>query len=578
MRKSIFVKVFGGHFLVIILLVMLILLFSFHEIKRFYIANLEKELSHTGEALKYQVLFYLEENRIEELQDFMEKFGKKIETRLTLINREGRVLADSEKNPEMMENHKDRPEIFRAYSGQIGRSLRFSRTLKTDMLYIGLPIIKDGRVSHVIRLSLYLHDIKHLIAILRGKITQIALAILLCVFLFSFFLSRSFSKPVKELREASQKIAAGDFKVRVFTRKKGEFSDLAESFNIMTEKIQSLFLETSRKKEELEGILSSIEEGLFALDENNRILFANDSFKKISGQDDINGKFYWEILREANFREMVESFRKEGKNISEELDLNERVFLCNLASLHRGKEIVVTLHDISEFKTLEKIKRDLIINASHELRTPLTAIKGFIETLEEEIDEKNEHYLNIIKRNTDRLINIVKDLMQLSELEEKGTDLEIETVDLEKLLENIMKIFEERIKAKSLEFEIIAEKDFSPVQADLFKIEQMFINIVDNAVKYSEDGKIIITLKQENDQAVVQVSDTGIGIAEEHQPRIFERFYMTDKSRSRKLGGTGLGLSIVKHIVKLHKGDISVESRLGQGTTFTIKLPFQQKL
>ncbi len=575
MRKSIFVKIFGGHFLVIILMVMLILIFSFHEIRRFYIASLEKDLSHTGEALKYQVLSYLEENRIEELQDFMEEFGKKIETRITLINREGRVLADSEKNPEMMENHKDRPEIFRAYSGQTGRSLRFSRTLKTEMLYIGLPIIKDGQVSHVIRLSLYLYDITHLIAILRGKITQIALAILLCVFLFSFFLSHSFSKPVKELREASQKIAAGDFKVRVSTRKQGEFSDLAESFNLMTEKIQSLFLETSRKKEELEGILSSIEEGLFALDENNRILFANDSFKKISGQDDINGKFYWEILREANFREMVESVRAEGKIMSEELSLNERVFLCNLTSLRRGKEIVVTLHDISEFKTLEKIKRDLIINASHELRTPLTAIKGFIETLEEEIDGKNKRYLNIIKRNTDRLINIVKDLMQLSELEEKGADLEIEAVDLEKLLENIMKIFEERIKAKSLKFEIIAEKDLSPVQADLFKIEQMFINIVDNAVKYSEDGKIIITLKQENDQAVVQVSDTGIGIAEEHQPRIFERFYMTDKSRSRKLGGTGLGLSIVKHIVKLHKGDISVESRLGQGTTFTIKLPFQ---
>jgi len=214
-----------------------------------------------------------------------------------------------------------------------------------------------------------------------------------------------------------------------------------------------------------------------------------------------------------------------------------------------------------------------VINVSHELRTPLTAIKGYVETLNEEADEKSRNYLEIIKRHTDRLINIVKDLLLLSELEEKGFKLQTEKVNLRDLMENILKIFEPELKEKKIEVDLRAEDDFPLIEGDPFKLEQMFINIIDNAVKYTKKGMIKILLKEENRNARIEIQDTGIGIPEEHLNRIFERFYVINKSRSRRLGGTGLGLSIVKHIALLHNGDISVNSMPGKGTTFTILLP-----
>ncbi|HOJ43677.1 MAG TPA: ATP-binding protein, partial [Syntrophorhabdaceae bacterium] len=218
------------------------------------------------------------------------------------------------------------------------------------------------------------------------------------------------------------------------------------------------------------------------------------------------------------------------------------------------------------------IKKEFIANISHELRTPLTAIKGFIETLEEEEHIENIQYLDAIKRHTTRLINIVDDLLTLSELEKEGVKLELEEVRLDSLTENIVKIFEPKLKEKGLNLIIDIEKDIKPIMADPFKLEQMLINLIDNAIKYTEKGKITISVTQDDNNSVIIVEDTGIGIPENAIPRIFERFYTVDKSRSKKLGGTGLGLSIVKHIVLLHKGTIDVQSVYGKGTRFIVTL------
>jgi two-component system phosphate regulon sensor histidine kinase PhoR len=213
---------------------------------------------------------------------------------------------------------------------------------------------------------------------------------------------------------------------------------------------------------------------------------------------------------------------------------------------------------------------------SHELRTPLTAIKGFVETLEEEEEIKNVQYLEIIKRYTDRLMNIVNDLLVLSELEQTGSTLVLENVNLASLAENILKVFEQGSKEKGIQLKLVAGKDLKIIKADPFKLEQMFINLLDNAIKYTERGEVSIALKQTDSQSIIEISDTGIGIPASHLPRIFERFYVVDKSRSKKLGGTGLGLSIVKHIVLLHGGNIDVESSQGMGTKCTIVLPNSQ--
>jgi two-component system phosphate regulon sensor histidine kinase PhoR len=242
--------------------------------------------------------------------------------------------------------------------------------------------------------------------------------------------------------------------------------------------------------------------------------------------------------------------------------------------LEEKKQEAFVLYDISEFKDLERIKKDFVANVSHELRTPLTAIKGFAETLEQDSkDAESRHYLDIIKKNTDRLINIVTDLLTLSQLEEMEKLNETEKVAISDVITNALKIFEQPIKAKGLELRENIDKNIPAIKGDFFRLEQVFINLIDNAVKYTEKGIIEISAKADEKQVKITVSDTGLGVSKESLPRIFERFYTADKSRSRKLGGTGLGLSIVKHIVNLHNGRITVTSEQGKGTTFEILLP-----
>jgi two-component system phosphate regulon sensor histidine kinase PhoR len=342
----------------------------------------------------------------------------------------------------------------------------------------------------------------------------------------------------------------------------------------MIAEMERLFGELSRQKEELDSIISSLQEGILVLDKEERVLIANESLQMITGKNLEKGKFYWEILREPKLNELVKSVRNARHNSTEEIELNNRTFLCSATFLRYKEEITIVFHDITEIKKLEKIKTDFVLNVSHELRTPLTSIKGFIETIETGVlDEENKHYMGIIRRNTDRLINIINDLLSLSKMEEKGIKLQLETVNLKDIIEQALVVFEQQIQSKGFFVHLIIDPDLPPVQGDPFKLEQVFINLIDNAIKYTEKGGITIEMKFQNKQIVITLQDTGAGIPPEHLSRIFERFYVVDKSRSKKLGGTGLGLSIVKHVILLHNGMIKAESTLGHGTTFIITLP-----
>jgi two-component system phosphate regulon sensor histidine kinase PhoR len=573
MKRSIFLKVFGGYLLVILIFTVLIFVLSSGLIRSFYVDTLSRDLENLGRSLKLKVIPLLEENRYPELDAFVKKFGKGINTRITVIDKEGVVLADSDEDPKIMENHKFRPEVYRALGGNVGESLRFSKTVKEEMLYIGLPVEKNGEIWGVLRVSLYVKDINLLFSSLRKNIWRIVLLITFVSLFAAFLFSRSLSNPIRELSNASRQIASGDFNAKVFLKKRDELRELAESFNFMTEEMKTLFAELSRQKEELNTIISSIVEGLLALDKEGKILLSNESFKNIVQSGPVEGKYYWEVVRKPEFGELIKKVQKEKKNYTEEIALDERIFLCSATFLPPREEMVITLHDLTEVKNVEKIKKDFIVNVSHELRTPLTAIKGFVDTLEEEFGDRGQNYLEIIKRHTDRLINIVKDLLLLSELEERDFKIEVEKINIKELIGNILKIFEPKLKDKNLNVELEAGDDLPLIEGDSFKLEQLFINIIDNAVNYTEKGKISISMKKEDRNISIEIRDTGIGIPKEHLSRIFERFYVVDKSRSKRLGGTGLGLSIVKHIALLHNGEVRVESIPGKGTKFTVLLP-----
>lgn len=572
MKRSLFLKVFGVFFLIIILLTVLVFLVSFTSFRKYHLNSLAQNLERLGEALKLEVVPYMEKRDFGELDAFVKSFGPGIQTRITVVARDGKVLADSDEDPAVMDDHQFRPEVLRAWSGEVGRSDRYSRTVQKDMLYVSLPLMEGNEVYAVLRLSLYRQDINRFLSGMRMNMGQIVLGITVVALIVSFLFSRSLTRPIRELTGASRRIAAGDFDAKVFIKNRDELRELMTSFNLMTDHIKDQFEEISRQKDELNSILSSIREGLMVVNEDGKIIISNDSFTGITGQNKLKDKHYWEALREPEFSELVKDVRESRRNRNAEIIIDDRVFFCSAIHLGKRGEIVITFHDMTDVKNIEKIKKDFIVNVSHELRTPLTAIKGFVETLEEDIGEKSRGYLEIIKRHTDRLINIVKDLLFLSELEEKEITLEWEKVDLGNLAENILKIFIPKIEEKNLELDVNIPKNLPEVYGDSFKLEQMLINLVDNAVKYTEKGQISLTLCEQKGNMAVTVEDTGIGIAKEHQNRVFERFYVVDKSRSRKVGGTGLGLSIVKHIVLLHRGEVKVESGT-RGTRFIVILP-----
>ncbi len=573
MKTSFFFKSLQGYVLITLLLAALVFIFSLSIIKTHYISTLSNDLEHLSTALLLRLTPLVEKNAADSLDAIAKELGATINTRITVIDPQGRVLADSKENPEDMDNHRWRPEIAQALDGEAGTSVRFSRTVKKDMLYVAVPMFKQGEIIGVVRTSLFLDDINTLLNELGMRILLICAIIAAASLILAVLFSRNLSKPIRELVHASRRLAVGDFNVTVLFKRRDELKELADSFNDMVLQIKTLFNEVSLEKEALNTIIASIQEGVLVLDKHGRIVLCNDGFRKITDLLPVEGKYYYEVIRTPKLGQLLDTvLQKADAVVHDELRISNRTYVCSATFLSAAQQTVLTLHDITELLGVATMKKDFILNVSHELRTPLTAIKGFVETMEQEGKGQSKRYLDIIKKHTDRLINIVQDLQVLSQLEETER-IELEKVNLGQLLETIRKLFEQRLKEKGLVFTIDIAQDVSSITADPFKLEQMFINLIDNAIKYTEKGEISLTAQPHDSSAKIRLTDTGVGIPEQHLTRIFERFYVVDKSRSRKMGGTGLGLSIVKHIVQAHNGTIEVSSEVNKGTTFTIILP-----
>jgi two-component system phosphate regulon sensor histidine kinase PhoR len=324
-----------------------------------------------------------------------------------------------------------------------------------------------------------------------------------------------------------------------------------------------------------DAIFDTSQEGLLILDRQNKIIAVNNKLQQFLNGEQATGKFYWEVIRTPHLSNLLQQLSSGQSTAYGEIEFNSRTFLCSAVNLYDTGQRVLTFSDITEIVTTEKIKREFVASVSHELKTPLTAIKGYIETMEEIADETIAVYLQIVRRHTERLINLVQDLLNLSALENPDVKLYWEDVNLKTLANNVLAIFENSAKRKGLK--LIQEIPEPPpvIKGDGLRLEQALINLLDNAIKYTEKGTVSLRVKVEDGQVVISIRDTGIGIPAEHIPRIFERFYVVDRSRSRQSGGTGLGLAIVKHIVELHQGKISVESTPGKGAEFSVVLPMK---
>lgn len=383
--------------------------------------------------------------------------------------------------------------------------------------------------------------------------------------------TKSVFKPVEKMIRQIENITDGELKeLSEITR--SEYAQTFRNLNILMKRLQKYEQKLSMQKEGFNTIIESIKEAIWIQNKKGIITIANQSFNDLVGQKQVKDQYFWNIIRLKELYEIADRNFKKPASISEDINLENKHYLCSTSYSNLTEETVFILYDITEIRKLETVKKDFILNVSHELRTPLTSIKGYLETFEEDLTDEQKSYVKVIKRNTDRLIRIVNDLLTLSRLEHDQS-LEIENIVIEDMLQNLNHIFEHRIKSKQLSFVTSVQTEKSYFQADRFKIEQVLINLIDNAIKYTEKGEIKIEVLENETDFILRISDTGIGIEEEHLSRLFERFYVVDKSRSRRMGGTGLGLSIVKHIVNLHKGEIEVISAKDEGTTFVISIP-----
>lgn len=490
--------------------------------------------------------------------------------RFTVVNKNGDVLFDNEKSD--LGNHSNREEIIEAFKNGTGNSVRFSETLGLNMVYYATRINDDI----VIRSSVPINDIEVFTSgTLKYYIAIIIIMVLVLSLALAVKLVRIIVHPIKELEEVTAKIASGNLNKRAVIYNYDEIGYLAQTFNNMADQLEVKINDSLDKQNKLEAILESMESGVIALDNNERIILINPYSRKLFDlKEDIIGKKISDCIMDydlINFIRVLPDINSKEIKLLHPIEREIKVKKAPIISQAKNPMgIVITVQDITDIRRLENMRSEFVANVSHELKTPLTSIKGFSETLRyvEDNSTKNK-FLNIIDKEAERLTNLINDILILSNIESLSK-MENEEFKPNEVIENIIYIVGKQAEKKQVKISFITDF-YGKLKGSKDKFYQLALNLIENAIKYSnENGNVKIILTSDNENFIFKVIDNGIGIPKSDIPRVFERFYRVDKSRSTR--GTGLGLAIVKHIVKLFNGDINIESTEGVGSTFTVKI------
>jgi two-component system phosphate regulon sensor histidine kinase PhoR len=588
-RSHMFRRLFVIYGLLTICSVGLVGLVIVVQVQRHYRGQVEDGLRSKA-VLVREVIRGRSADEAPRLQEQMVALGQEIATRITLIADDGRVLADSEEDPAAMENHADRPEVRAARVAHFGSATRFSGTLHKPMMYVALRTDAPAGPVAIVRVALPLDRIDRQLDALQGLVAVTATLTGLAALALAYWLARRTTLPLRELTAGAERIRAGDYGQKVYVPTRDEVGALARAFNKMSDQLAAQFTQLAEDREQLRMILGGMVEGVVALDAGQRILFANERALQLLGVPDqpVAGRRLWEVVRQRALHDLVRRALAEPKPCQEELRWKGpgvkslTVHAARLpGSPPRGAMLV--LHDTSELRRLERLRQDFVANVSHELKTPLSVIKACVETLLDGAADDPEHrgpFLQRIAEQSDRLHALILDLLSLARIESGAEAFELQAVPLGPAVAACLERHRARAEAKGQRLEVVpAPPDGGPggeaaAWADEEAVAQILDNLVDNAVKYTPPGgRIQVRWRGEDGHVRLEVEDTGIGIPEQDLPRIFERFYRVDKARSRELGGTGLGLSIVKHLVQAMHGSVRASSRVGQGTTFAVRLP-----
>ncbi len=539
--------------------------------------RLEREAVLAAESL---APFFDEGADVDDLREAGERVGGLIDARITVIDRDGVVLADTWQSPEELQNQGRRPEVREALEGGISWSTRVSAALGEELLYTAAPIRTDGELVGVARVAIPTSAIRSSVNRIIATISVSALVVSALSLALGYFLARRTARSVRSVTEAARQVALGDLDHHVEALSADETRELADAFNSMAASLRRMVQELSGERDKLSAVLDTMADGVALIGPEERTELVNSAgleMLRVREPEPI-GRRFPEVVRDPDlYRLVVTCFETEEQQHGEVELYQPARFLSAIATPIIEVEatwVLLTIHDLTRMHQVETTRREFVTNVSHELRSPLASVKAIVETLDSGALDEAEVARDFVRRiiwEVDRMSRLIEDLLDLARLDSRQGLLSLNTVDLRLLMTEVKESFQERADYKNVRVEVIAPERLPRAVGDEERLRQVLINLLDNALKFTPGtGWVTLSAYPENEVVRVGVRDSGAGIPEDHLPHIFERFYKAD--RSRQGGGTGLGLAIVKHIVQAHGSEVAVQSREGEGSAFTFTL------
>ena len=576
MKRNLFLKILFSYLVIVSLSFFILDLFIKDEIKKVMTDKIEAELFAYAELIDL--------NSAQKMSDQLQHIARISNSRVTLVDAQGRVLADSEKDITTMENHFSRPELQESRLKGKGKSIRFSQTIGIDMLYVAIPIKSESQITGYIRLARPLHDVKNAIEKIYQSIFLAMMIVAGIAFMIALFFSYRLAAPIRAMERFTEKLRQGHPVGTIFLETSDETEKLADNINYLVEELQSQIRLANEEKSKLMAAFTSMTEGVLILNAEDKIEYVNQALSNMLAEQygDINGKTLMEAFLNADLQKSFLKFKETHATVLEEVTLGSFdpvILSVSISSVHNypdEEKVMVVFHDVTRLKKLEKIRVDFVANVTHEIRTPLTAIIGYLETMNAGAvnNDDAKRFIDISLKQARRLNRLVEDLLVISKVELGEIKLHFEAISVRDVVGSAMPLVEVKAGLKKINIQNNLQENLPHIWADRDRLTQILVNVLDNAVKFTpEDGSIFIDAGQKDNYAVLTITDTGIGIPKEEVQRLGERFYRVERSRSRDLGGTGLGLSIVKHLMIAHGGKMEIESQLGRGTKVSLFFP-----